>query len=140
MSHASPGPEPTEFRYTDRSPQEGAVWVLFVSVLFMFSALLTAGWGIAALAHASWLDSGGLPGESTRTWGIVLLCIAAVEGFCGLLVLFSRRIGFLLGVGLAVLGIAGHLAVISAYPIWSIVGIALYLLIIAILISNRPQR
>jgi len=48
----------------------------------------------------------------------VLLCAAALEGFCGLLVLFSRRIGFVLGMGLAQLGIAGRLLVISAYPIW----------------------
>lgn len=140
MNHVSPGPEPTEFRYRDDHGASGAVWVLFVSVLFMFSALLTVGWAIAALLHASWLDSGGLPGESSTAWGIVLLCVAAIEGLCGVLVFFSRRIGFVLGVGLAVLGIAGHLAVISAYPLWSIAGIAVYVLIIGILLAHRPRR
>ena len=71
---------------------------------------------------------------------MVLLCFAAIQGLCGILVFFSRRIGFLLGVGLALLGIVGHLLVIGAYPLWSIAGIAVFLLIIGILVANRPRR
>jgi len=140
MSHVSSGPEPTEFQYTGRSRREGAVWVLFVSVLFLFSSVLTGAWGIASLLHASWLESGDLPGGSATAWGIVLLCVATIEGLCGLLILFSRRIGFVTAIAIAALGILGHAAVFSAYPIWSIAGIAAYLLIIGILLANWPRH
>lgn len=140
MSHVSSDPDPTEFRYRGRSRREGAIWVLFVSVLFLFASVLTGAWGIASLLHASWLESGDLPGGSATAWGIVLLCIATIEGVSGLLILFSRRIGFGTAIVIAALGILGHIAVFSAYPIWSIAGIAMYLLIIGILLANWPRH
>jgi len=140
MSHVSPGPEPTEFRYRDDGGQARAVWALFVALLFLLSSVATGVLGIAELAHASWLKSGGLPSDDPTFWGIVLLGVATLQGLCGLLIFFSRRIGTVLGIGLAALGIVAHLLVISSYPILSVAGIAVGLLIIGLLVASRPGR
>ena len=55
-------------------------------------------------------------------------------------ILFSRRIGFVTAIAIAALAILGHASVFSAYPIWSIAGIAAYLLIIGILLANWPRH
>ena len=82
--HRVPGPEPTEFRFQGRPRAEGAVWVLFVAALFLLGSLVTGAWGIAALFHASWLDSGDLPAAGPTAWGIGMLLLATVQGICGL--------------------------------------------------------
>ena len=78
-----------------------------MSVLFLFASVLTGAWGIASLLHASWLESSDLPGGSATAWGIVLLCVATIEGVSGLLILFSRRIGFVTAIAIAALGSSG---------------------------------
>ena len=139
MGTASSGREPTEFRFQGRPRAEGAVWVLFVAALFLLGSLVTGAWGIAALFHASWLDSGDLPAAGPTAWGIGMLLLATVQGICGLLILFGRRLGYLVAIGIAMLGILGHLAVIAAYPLWSVAGVAVYVLVIGILVAYRPR-
>jgi hypothetical protein len=139
MSAASPGTEPTEFRYRDDGGREGAVWMLFVGVLFLLASVGTGIWAIASLLHASWLESGDLPAEDPTLWGVILLVVATIQGICGLLILFGRRLGTTLGITIVVIGILAHLAVIGAYPFWSIITIVVYLVILYLLVANRPR-
>jgi hypothetical protein len=89
---------PTEFRYRGRNVREDAMWLLFVAAIVFVGSLVTGAWGIAALAHASWLEANDLPGENSTLWGVALLCAATVQGITALLILFGTRLGIWLGI------------------------------------------
>jgi len=53
--------------------------------------------------------------------------------------MFSRRLGAFLGITLAVCSIVVNLAVFSAFPIGSLISIAVDVLIITVLVVYRPR-
>jgi hypothetical protein len=129
----------TEFRYHDHSARDHAAWLLFTGLLLLFASFITGAWGIAALVHASWLHTNDLFAGTATAWGVVLLGVATVQGISGLLVVFDRPSGSYLGIAITVVGIAAHLLVIGAYPIWSIAAILVDLGVIAVLWSYRRR-
>ena len=132
--------EQTAFRYRDHSAQDHAAYVLFVGVVLVFASLLTGVWGIAALLHANWLHENDLWAGNATAWGIVHLGIATLQGISGLLVIFNRPSGFFLAIAMTLFAIAGHVAVITAYPLLSIVAILVDVGLIAVLWAYRPRR
>ena len=130
---------PTEYRYRDRDAQRDATWLIFVAVVLFAGSLITGLWAIFAFAHASWLETNDLPAFNSDWWGVVLLCIATVQGISSVLILFGARLGIWLGIAFALFSIAAHLSVISAYPIWSIAGIAADALIIYLLVAHSRR-
>ena len=131
---------PSEFRYRDHSARDDAIWLLFVAAVIFVSSLVSGAWGIAALAHANWLDTNDLPGDNATVWGIGLLCAATLQGITALLIFFGTRLGVWLGIAIALVGAVLHLSVISAYPVWSLVGIAFNALIIGLLVKHGRRR
>jgi hypothetical protein len=130
---------PDEFRYRD--DDTFAVGSLFaVAAVLFLSSLVTGLWGVAALAHASWLESGDLPGAGPTTWGIGMLVLATIQGITALLVFAGSRVGAYLGIAIAVVSIIVHLSVISAFPVGSAVSIALNLVIVAVLFAYGRRR
>ena len=130
----------TEFRYRDHTRQDHAAWLLGVGLWLLFASLITGAWGVMALAHASWLHSNELPNDNATLWGITLLGVATIQGISGLLVILDRPAGSYLGIAITLIGIAAHLAVISAYPIWSIAAIVIDVIAIYILWAYRRRR
>ena len=128
----------TEYRYRDRAPGARGRWLLAVCAMLLVSSVSAGVWGIAALARANWLGVNDLP-SNADVWGVLLLGLATIQGIAALLILFDRRSGVYLGIIIAVLKLAAHAAVFSAYPLWSLLGIALDAAIIAILVVNRPR-
>jgi hypothetical protein len=55
-------------------------------------------------------------------------------------VLFDRPIGVWLGIGVAILNVLSHIGAIEAYPAWSLVAIAVNLLIVYVLLAYGPRR
>ena len=130
----------TEFRYRDHKSQDHAAWLLAVGLWLLFASLISGAWGVMALAHASWLNANDLPGDNATLWGVTHLCIATIQGVSGLLVILDRPSGAYLGIAITLIGLLAHLSVISAYPIWSIAGIAIDLIAIYILWAYRRRR
>jgi hypothetical protein len=130
----------TEFRYRDHKSEDHASALLFVGLWLIFASLITGAWGIMALAHASWLHENDLPGDNATVWGVVLLVAATIQGLSGLLVILDTRIGAWMGITITVIAVLLHLSVISAYPIWSIVSIAVDVIVIYILFAYRRRR
>jgi hypothetical protein len=112
--------QPTEFRYRDEAPIRAA-WLLGLAVVLFLASLLTGAWGVAALLHASWLDTNELPVGDYRFWGMLLLVLATFQGVTALLVLFGRPLGTYLGVAVAGINIVSHVGTIAAYPAWSVI-------------------
>ena len=131
--------QPTEFRYRDDAPARAAL-LLGLACLLFIASLVTGGWGLAALLHASWLDTNELPVGGYVFWGVLLLALATFQGITALLLLFGRPLGTYLGVAVAGINILAHVGVISAYPLWSLIGLAVNLGIIAALLAYGPKR
>jgi hypothetical protein len=130
---------PNEFQYRD---DDTFAWMslFLVAAVLLLSSVVTGVWGIAALAHGSWLDANDLPGAGATTWGIGMLVLASVQGITAILIVFGRPLGTVLGIAIAVLTILADLAVISAFPVGSLVSIGVNLVIIAVLFAFRPGR
>ena len=125
---------PSEFRYRDNRAETRAWWLLAIAAMLLIGSVITGFWGIAALVRADYLQANDLPSHAT-SWGIAHLCLATVQGIAGVLILFDRRSGTVLGIAICGLNILAHLAVVSAYPVVSIAAIALNVAVIAALVS-----
>lgn len=132
--------QPNEFRYHDNRAFRDAVVLLAVASVLLLSSVVTGLWGVSALAHANWLDANDVPVVGADTWGIGMLIVASVQGITALLIIFARRLGSFLGIGIAVLNILVNLAVITAFPIGSLVSIAINLVIITVLRRSWRRR
>ena len=131
--------EPDEFRYRGDA-RKGATSLLGVAAVLFIASLITGAWAIAALAHASFLDTNDLPVGDNVAWGVFLLAVATLQGVSALLVLFDRRAGVVLGIAVAIVNVLSHVGAIGAYPAWSLVAIAINLWIIWVLAAYGPRR
>jgi hypothetical protein len=132
--------QPNEFRYHADSGVYATLWLLGVAGLLLFASAITLFWGVASLAHANWLEVNDLPVGNYDFWGVAMLCLAAVQGSTALLLVFAPAIGIVLGIVLALVNMSAQLAVISAYPLWSLIGIGANLTIVYILLVSRPRH
>jgi hypothetical protein len=110
---------------------KGAGWVLFATVMFVIAACLNVIWGIAAVSNSNFFVANthyiisGL-----NTWGWVAIGFGAVEALAALSI--WRGGGFGRWFGIIVAGVATLVALMSipAYPLWSLILVALYVLVI----------
>jgi hypothetical protein len=131
--------QPNAFRYRDDSFRVEMLWRLAVAGLFVLDSLITGLWGIAALLHANWLDTNHLPVGDYHFWGWALLGVATVQGTTAVLLVVSRNVGSVLGIALAALSVVVQAGLIRAFPVDSIVGIAVSLLIIWVLVRSMHR-
>ena len=132
--------QPNEFRYHDNRAFREAVILLALASVLLFSSVVTGLWGVAALAQANWLDANDLPVGNADTWGIAMLILACFQAFTALLILFARRLGAYMGIALAVLNILINLAVITYFPIGSLVSITINVVVIDLLRRSRLRK
>ena len=139
MAHRQPL-EPNAFRYHDDSARIEWMWRFAVAGLFLFNSVVTGFWGLAALLHANWLDTYHLPVGNYRFWGVALLALASLQGATAVLLVFSRNVGSILGIGLAVISLLAQVSVLRAFPLDSIIGIAVNLLIVYVLAVSMHRH
>ncbi|MGZ4176754.1 MAG: DUF7144 family membrane protein [Solirubrobacteraceae bacterium] len=121
---------------------KGAGWVLFASVMFVIAASLNIIWGIAAVSGAHFFVANAhYIISSLNTWGWVAIGFGALEALAALSI--WRGGGFGRWFGIAVAGFATLVAMMSipAYPLWSLILVALYVLVIYGLAAfgGRPE-
>ena len=127
----------------DRSPAEPELtgWVIFAAAMLFLSAMFTGLWGLAAVLNDDVVTVGGagvIVWDFTF-WGWVHMALAlamlAVAG--GLVALKGwARVGAII---FAMLNAVAQLTVITAFPLWAIVVIALDATVIYQLTQNwRP--
>lgn len=105
-------------------------WVTFVGVYLGVAGVLNALWGIAALAEKSNFDEQSLIWSSLSTWGWVALIVGVIQ-IGGALLVASRRAGGAVVAGfLAFLGLMVNFLSLGAYPIWSVILLAVDALIL----------
>jgi hypothetical protein len=87
-------------------------------------------WGISALANKSYFHEGGLLFSNLQFWGWVAIVLGAVQVLAGFGVFSGSLLATVVVLTLAVLGIVENLLQVGAYPIWSIIAIAINGLIV----------
>lgn len=109
---------------------EGHGWRTFAAVMLFAAAAANALWGIAALANDDHFAVDELLFGDLSMWGALYLAFALLQLVTGVLILSRRMSGAIIGIGIALL--SGTLALLSigAYPLWSVVVLAIDGLII----------
>lgn len=114
------------------SPARRAGVVTFAGVLFLVAAVFTFIDGIVALTRPEQLFVGEdvLVVKDYDAWGVGLIVLAGIQTAVGLGILNRARPAQVFGIIFASLGFIVHLAYFRHYPAWSVVLMALNLVVI----------
>jgi hypothetical protein len=104
--------------------------VAFASVLFFIVGVFNIIDGFVALVGDDHFSADELFFGDLTLWGIVLLAIGAVQIYTSWALYKDKTSGLVLGVALASLNLVAQLFFVSAFPIWSILIMAIDVLII----------
>ena len=119
-------------------------WVVFGGVMLIMVGLVHVVQGLVALLDDEkyLVTQGGLLVNVDFTaWGWVHLVLGIVAGLTGVGLLTGNTVARIVGVGIAGLSALVNLAFMSAYPVWSIIAIALDVVVIyAIVVHGREVR
>ena len=100
-------------------------WVYFAGAMMLLLGGLQALAGLVALFNDDFfvVTQNGLIALNFTAWGWIHLILGVVIFAAGIAVLAGNIWGRLIGVFLAVLSAIANLGFITAYPLWSIVGL-----------------
>jgi hypothetical protein len=110
--------------------QHAQGWITFVAVLFGVLGAFNLIDGLAALANDKHFDSTELFTGNLTLWGILLVGTAALQLLASTLIFKRNANGQGLGVILCVFNILTHMAFVSVYPVWSLLIIAIDVMVI----------
>jgi hypothetical protein len=148
MTDTSHRPEQTGGHARAAMPEERSSawvgWVVFGGVMLIMVGLVHVVQGLVALLDDEkyLVTQGGLLVNVDFTaWGWVHLVLGIVAGLTGVGLLTGNTVARIVGVGIAGLSALVNLAFMSAYPVWSIIAIALDVVVIyAIVVHGREVR
>jgi vacuolar-type H+-ATPase subunit I/STV1 len=116
-------------------------WVAFAGIMMIMIGVFNIIDGLVALFRHTWyaVPQRGLLTFNFAAWGWLWLIIGVLVVAVGFAVLAGRTWGRVAGVVLVGLNAIGQLAFVSAYPIWSILIIALDVVVIYALIVHGGE-
>lgn len=119
----------------DRPPVERSHWVAFAGILLMLSGLFDIINGFVALLdngyYATTADHGNrLLIFNYDFWGWVWIIVGIAQILAGLGVFMGSRTARITGIALAAACMVGQLIFLSTFPLWSLISMALSLLVI----------
>jgi|SRR3954454_22136068 hypothetical protein len=118
-------------RYPQASPWVG--WIAFAGILMVILGALHAFQGLVAIFKDEYFlvsPSGLAVKLDFTTWGWMSLIVGVIVVVAGICVLGGQMWARVVGVALAALSILGNVAFLAAYPLWSLIMIALDIVII----------
>ncbi|MFI5270494.1 MAG: hypothetical protein ACHQT9_00420 [Candidatus Saccharimonadales bacterium] len=107
-------------------------WAIFAGFMLILGGIFQGIAGLTALIRPTWyaVTANHLLVFNYKAWGWIDLIIGLILILAGFQILQGSVWARVLGVFLAVLSAVGALASISAYPIWSVIVIAVDVLVI----------
>jgi hypothetical protein len=121
----------------------GTSWVLFAGIMLATVATLNVIWGLAAIAKSSYFvsDASYILLTDLRAWGWIVLAIGALQFLAAFSIWRGSEFGRWFGIAVAVLSIVGALMSAPASPLWSLVVVALGILVIygLAVYGGRPE-
>ena len=123
------------------SRPRGHGWVVFAALMLFLAGAFNVIDGLVALANAKVYVAGAVyVWSDLRTWGWIVLALGVVEFLAGSAILRGRSWGRWFGIGVAGLNAIGQMVFIPAYPWWSLLIIALDILVIYGLATYGAQE
>jgi hypothetical protein len=106
-------------------PRTGRGWAGFAGMMILVVGTFNVIWGLVALVQDTYFASDQLLMWSLNSWGAIHIAIGCLQLLTALLIFGGSGAGPVLGLVLAFFSAVGALVSIGAYPIWSIVIIAI---------------
>jgi hypothetical protein len=119
--------------------RRGAGWVAFAGVMFLIVGTFNVIAGVAALADDDYFKGNELLFGDLSFWGWSWITLGASQILTSYLIFQRSGSGLFLGAFLAGLNAIDHLVAVGAYPIWSIIVMAIDFLILWALLTNSDQ-
>lgn len=105
-------------------------WPTFVGVYLGVAGVLNVIWGLAALIEKSNFTEQNLIWSTLSTWGWIAVIVGAIQIIGALLVAARRAGGAVIAGFLAFLGLLLNFLSLGAYPVWSVILLAVDALIL----------
>ncbi|HSA53820.1 MAG TPA: hypothetical protein VLH10_27375 [Yinghuangia sp.] len=107
-------------------------WVAFAGFTLLTLGALNLIMGFTALFEDGYFvtASGDLLVWSFTTWGVIMLCFGGVQLLVGMGLLGGQSWARYTAVALAILNIIGQIGFLAAHPVWSVVVMALDLVVL----------
>jgi hypothetical protein len=115
-------------------------WTAFAAVALLLLALFNAVEGIAAISNSEFFANGALIVGDLGTWGWVLCGIAIAQLLAAPWVLMSAPVGRAVGVAAAAVDAVVQMLFMPAYPFWSLVIVALNILVVYGLVVHGARQ
>src|SRR5580704_5133231 len=109
--------------------ERGSGWRAFAGVLFVVVGIFNFIDGIVAVANAHYLNNHLVFGD-LKSWGWTMLIFGIIVALVGLAILAGQAWAAWVGILLAALNAVGQLLFLPAYPLWSVIVIALDVIVI----------
>jgi hypothetical protein len=103
----------------------GEGWAGFAAVMFLVLGIFNVVDGIASLANDDYFHVDELLFGDLSVWGTIFIVVGVAQLLTGFLIFRGNMLGALLGITLAALNAVIALLSVGAYPIWSLVILAL---------------
>jgi hypothetical protein len=143
-SRPAAGPSPAAGHDPAPEPTAWTGWVVFASLMMFLLGSIQAIEGLVAVFDDGFYhvtESGLVVQVDYTAWGWTHLLLGAVIIICGVGVLNGNAAARAVGVLLAGLSALVNLAFMAAYPIWSVLIIAIDVLVIyALIVHGREMR
>jgi hypothetical protein len=123
-----------------RPPYQVSGWLAFAGILSLVVGAFNVIDGVVALFKDDYYvaNSGQILVFDFTAWGVFWLALGALQIIIGFGVLAGQMWARVIGVVFAFLAALGHLAFLAAFPIWSVLTIALCVLMMYALIAPAP--
>jgi hypothetical protein len=119
----------------------GHGWVVFAALMIALAGVFNVIAGLVALADSRFYAAGAVyVWSDLHTWGWIVLALGVVELFAGGAILRGRAWGRWFGILAASLNAIGQMVFIPAYPWWSLLIIAIDILVIYGLAAYGAQE
>jgi hypothetical protein len=107
-------------------------WLAFAGSLILLVGIFNFIDGLVALFRPDYylINAGTLLVFNFGAWGWIWLALGVLQAATGIGCLYGQMWARITGVALAALGAIGHLAFLAAFPLWSLMVIALSVLVI----------
>ncbi|MGX7678975.1 DUF7144 family membrane protein [Jatrophihabitans sp. DSM 45814] len=119
-------------------------WIVFGGAMLILSGLFTAIWGLVALVRDEFFvvaPSGNIFDVDYPVWGWITIVLGVVSLAVGVALLAGSRPAQLSAIVLSLLSVVVHLLLLFAYPVWSLVVIAMDVTVIyAIAVHGRELQ
>jgi len=109
----------------------GGGWLLFSSAVLVVGGVLSILDGVVALTRSSFFtESAVFVFSDLQTWGYIILGLGVLSVAAGFAVLSRREGARWTGVGIAALSVMGQMLFAQAYPLWTLLIIAVDFMVI----------